>query len=94
MMADEGVEALLSFLYFLNCNVAESSAVLMKGLAADFLLQAHFRVFWSPGMSFHYRVVGSRKSCSLSDALIHISLEAGLDLVQPLPSFVLWPFLA
>ena len=94
MMADEGVEAPLSFHYFLNCNVAESTAISMKGLAADFLPQVHYRVFCSPGRSFHYRVVGFRKSCSLSDALIHIILEAGLDSVQPLSLFFLWPFLA
>lgn len=94
MMADERVEALLSFHYFLNCNVAESTAVLMKGLAADFLPQAHYRVFCSPGRSFHYRVEGFSKSCSLSDALIHISLEAGLDLFQPRLLYSLWQFLA
>ena len=89
MMAYEGVEALLSFLYFLNCNVAESTAVLMKGLAADFLPQAQYRVFSSPGRSFHYRVVGFHKSCSWSDALIHMSLWAGLDLVHQLLLFTL-----
>ena len=84
-----GSEALLTFQYFLNFNTEGWAAFLSISWSADFLPRADYRVYCSPGRSFHCRVTCLHEDSSMVQALIRMSFMAGLCFVLSRLSFVL-----